>query len=69
MNYLELIKDATNIADLEPETLIHDKEELDSIALLGLYSFLEQKGFKIALKDFIDCKTIGDLIELLKNVN
>jgi acyl carrier protein len=48
-------------------TLISSLDELDSVGILTFISFADKKyKKKISGDDFINCRSIGDLISLLK---
>ncbi len=65
MTQEELLLEFSKIADCElnMSTEIPSCADLDSLALLNIYTFMLEHGMVISMTEFIKCVTIGQIIE------
>jgi acyl carrier protein len=64
--FIELLIETIDTEDeINENTLLDDIEEYDSIAVLSLMSMYDDIKVKVSPKDFIELKTIQDLINLV----
>lgn len=50
---------------LTESTVIADSSAFDSISLMELYVYLKANGFKGEILDFLKCKTVKDLVNVI----
>jgi len=63
--FVELLAETIDTEDeISKDTLLDEIEEYDSIAILSLMSMYDEIGVKVSPNDFINLKTIEDLITL-----
>jgi len=66
--FIELLIETIDTEDeINENTLLDEIEEYDSIAILSLMSMYDDIGVRVNPKDFVELKTIQDLINLAGN--
>ena len=66
--FIELLIETIDTEDeINENTLLNEIEEYDSIAILSLMSMYDDIGVRVNPKDFVELKTIQDLINLAGN--
>jgi len=66
--FIEFLIETIDTEDeINENTLLDEIEEYDSIAILSLMSMYDDIGVRVNPKDFVELKTIQDLINLAGN--
>jgi acyl carrier protein len=66
--FIDLLIETIDTEDeINENTLLDEIEEYDSIAILSLMSMYDDIGVRVNPKDFVELKTIQDLINLAGN--
>lgn len=68
--FLETLQDMLQCDDtLQEETVLADREEWDSLAVMVLVTFFDkQLGLHVAYDDIKNCRTVADLMALSKGL-
>ena len=65
---LKMIKEILNCSEkISDSTVISECQQFDSLSLLNIFLEGKKSGAQIQITDFIKCKTVSDIIDLLDN--
>lgn len=65
---LKMIKEILNCSEeISDSTVISECQQFDSLSLLNIFLEGKKSGVQIQITDFIKCKTVSDIIDLLDN--